>query len=327
MNYGFSGTPSLPITAKPIAGYYYQSKKGDTVWNIAKAAYKDAGLTTNIKQAIYLISDNPENGTIKKALTGYESYKKPGIQLTAHYMAGETQSTKGSGKDFPLLWIPPITGETPADLQKGGQKGDQGEAGKPGASGKPGPAGPAGPPGPVGPPGPIGKTGPAGAEGRPGTPGKDGKTGPAGPVGPIGPRGPKGERGEQGPPGPVVTAEGKSVTGPRGPKGERGEAGPAGIPGPVGPAGPAGVPGPAGPPGPRGPAGPAGSGSGGGVSPEQVEAAIQAALLANPTLTREQVQQMVQDAISKLSIPAGGGGVAQESPWMTIPVLGFLANL
>jgi hypothetical protein len=58
----------------------------------------------------------------------------------------------------------------------------------------------------------------------------------------------------------------------------------------------------------------------------QIEAAVQAALLANPTLTRAEVEAMIQSALSKFQVPAGGGSVG-ESPWLTFPVLGFLANL
>lgn len=47
----------------------------------------------------------------------------------------------------------------------------------------------------------------------------------------------------------------------------------------AGPQGPPGPPGPQGPRGPAGPPGPAGGGEGGGVTMEQVNAAIQAAVL------------------------------------------------
>ena len=74
-------------------------------------------------------------------------------------------------------------------------------------------------------------------------------------TGPAGPQGPKGDTGAQG---------------PKGDKGDPGSAGPQGEQGPPGPAGPQGE---QGPPGPAGPSGAS------GVTMEQVNAAIQAAVL------------------------------------------------
>jgi len=100
--------------------------------------------------------------------------------------------------------------------------------------------------------------------------------------GAIGPAGPKGEKGDKGDPGPAGP---QGSPGPRGEQGERGDTGAQGPPGPVGPAGPQGEkgekgdPGEQGPTGPEGPQGPAGPAGSGGVTMEQVNAAIQAAVL------------------------------------------------
>ena len=86
-------------------------------------------------------------------------------------------------------------------------------------------------------------------------------------TGPAGPQGPKGDTGAQG---------------PKGDKGDPGSAGPQGEQGPPGPAGPQGEqgpPGPTGPQGEQGPPGPAGPSGASGVTMEQVNAAIQAAVL------------------------------------------------
>jgi hypothetical protein len=361
--YGFGAAPSLPVTASPMAGYYYQVVKGDTPSAIAKKAYISTGLLSSIKSGLYLLNDNPANAHIEHDTKGWESYKIKGLQLNPKYASGDADAAKGSGTAYPLLWIPPIDGRTPGDMTGGGEKGETG------ASGKQGPSGPQGPPGPMGPAGPAGKTGatgkqgppgergpagkdgsaaaagkqgPPGPQGPPGTMGPAGKSGaagaagkqgPPGPMGPAGAQGPKGERGEQGPPGPVVTTEGKSVTGPRGAKGERGEQGPPGAMGPAGPQGKQGIPGvpgamgPAGPQGPPGPVGPAGSGGGGGggLTEAQMREAIKQLMSENPTITRADVESMIKSAISE--IPAGGGGPLQESPWLTVPLLGFLAKL
>ena len=82
--------------------------------------------------------------------------------------------------------------------------------------------------------------------------------------------------------GDVITAERMNKlergvqneqTGPPGP------AGPRGLQGPAGPQGEQGPPGPTGPQGEQGPPGPAGPSGASGVTMEQVNAAIQAAVL------------------------------------------------
>lgn len=102
--------------------------------------------------------------------------------------------------------------------------------------------------------------------------------GPPGPPGPQGPPGPKGDTGDTGPQGPA---------GPKGDQGEsgpQGEPGPEGPPGPSGPIGPKGEAGPAGPPGPQGeqglpgPQGPKGDPGSPGVTMDQVNEAINAAI-------------------------------------------------
>jgi hypothetical protein len=320
---GFGAAPTLPVTAQPMAGYYYQVVKGDTPSAIVKKAYISTGLLSSIKTGLYLLNDNAGNAHIDKAKTGWESYNVKGLQLNPKYAPGDADAKKGSGKAYPLLWIPPIDGSTPGQMSGGGKgdKGDTGAAGKSGAQGPPGPVGPAGPPGPVGPAGPIGQRGPIGPTGKDGKDGPPGPVGPAGPMGPTGktgPAGPQGKQGPQGPPGKVITAEGgTTIPGPPGPRGE------TGPPGPVGPVGPVGPAGPPGPTGQRGPAGP--SGSGGKISQEQIQDAVERVLSANPTLTRAEVEAMIAKAMA--TIPSGGGGPLQETPWLTVPLLGFLAKL
>jgi hypothetical protein len=313
---GFGGVPIMPISAKPIAGYYYLPKKGDTVWGISKAAYQDNGLAS-VKDGLMLMNDNAANAHIRKAKTGWESYNVKGLQLTPDYDSADADAAHGSGKGYPLVWVPPLSGKTPAEMSSGGAKGDTGTAGKTGAAGPPGPMGP---PGPIGPPGPAGTPG---IPGIPGTPGTPGKQGPMGPMGPEGKQGPVGPRGEMGPPGPVVTATGKSVTGPQGPKGEMGPPGPRGEQGPMGPEGKQGA---VGPRGEMGPPGPMGTGNG-GMSSEDIQAALTQMMAGKDYISRADTEAMIRAALASGGggSAAGGGGV--ETPWLALPLIGMLASM
>jgi hypothetical protein len=157
--YLFGAAPTVPVANTPTVGYYYQTKKGDTPWSVAKKAYQDTGLTS-VKSGLMLLNDNAANSHIQKAKTGWESYGIKGLQFNAKYAAGDADATKGSGKAYPLVWVPPLDGRTPGQMTGGGT-GPQGPAGKSGTQGQPGPMGPAGPVGPIGPAGPRGPAGPA----------------------------------------------------------------------------------------------------------------------------------------------------------------------
>ena len=231
---GFVDPKAGQIVTQPKQGAWYRLKSGESYWGISKRAYGQA----NVKKGLFLMNDSPWNEYIHKAKKGWTSYKVKGLQSTPDYSATEFRAPKGSGHAYPLVWIPPLTGEEPKDVFPP----------DPDPVGIPGPPGPRGP---IGPPGARGAIGPPGSKGAKGDPGA---------VGPPGPRGPKGERGPMGPPG---SGEGGGV-GPPGPKGAKGDPGAIGPPGPRGAVGP---PGARGPRGERGPIGPPGSGEGGGVGP------------------------------------------------------------
>ena len=231
---GFVDPKAGQIVTQPKQGAWYRLKSGESYWGISKRAYGQA----NVKKGLFLMNDSPWNEYIHKAKKGWTSYKVKGLQSTPDYSATEFRAPKGSGHAYPLVWIPPLTGEEPKDVFPP----------DPDPVGIPGPPGPRGP---IGPPGARGAIGPPGSKGAKGDPGA---------VGPPGPRGPKGERGPMGPPG---SGEGGGV-GPPGPKGAKGDPGAIGPPGPRGAIGP---PGARGPRGERGPIGPPGSGEGGGVGP------------------------------------------------------------
>jgi len=261
VGFGFVDPQPEQIADYPTAGKFYRLKEGEKYWGVAKKAYGQA----NVKQGLLRINDSAWNSYIDKGPKGWEAYKVWGLQSTPDYSPVEPRAPRGSGKAYPLVWIPPITGGDPEDVLpvdpvegKQGPPGPRGPAGPPGIPGKVGPPGPPGKAGPVGPPGEgRGVPGPPGPAGKIGPPGSRGAAGPPGARGPIGPPGPMGPKG---PPG-----EGRGVPGPPGPRGAPGPPGPMGPPGSRGAAGPAGVPGPIGPPGPMGPPGETGaSGEGGG---------------------------------------------------------------
>jgi len=144
----FGDAPIVPVTTTPKAGYYYLPKKGDVPYNIAKKAYKDAGLT-DVKTGLFLMNDNPANAHIKKGKSGWESYKVKGLQLNPDYDSSDAQSAHGSGTGYPLVWIPPLNGATPDQVSGGGQPipGQEGKQGIPGPRGERGERGPQGVPG------------------------------------------------------------------------------------------------------------------------------------------------------------------------------------
>lgn len=179
-----------------------------------------------------------------------------------------------------------------------GATGPQGTPG--GATGATGPSGPQGPTGAIGATGArgftgvqgatgAGATGATGPSGPPGSPGgATGATGPKGedgsPGGASGPTGPQGPTGVQGATGPQgATGSGATgATGPQGDVGATGATGPVGATGvgatgatgPAGNDGTNGATGATGPRGEQGPPGDPGDGSGGGLGPYLILAAV-----------------------------------------------------
>ncbi len=283
---GFGSAPNLDdrYVPKPseirnnkdsTPGMFYRPFPDETPYGVAKRAYG----ADNVKSGLMLMNAATWNNHIEKGTAGWESYKIKGLQFYPKYSIENPHAPAGSGKQYPTVWVPPLTGEEPEKIYTSPTPEPMpGEPGKTGPSGPVGPMGPAGPMGPSGPPGSMGPMGPIGPSGPPGNASNaaieaavkaylaahppEGIPGPSGPSGPQGIPGSQGPMGPIGPPGPV---------GPIGPPGNASNAAieaavkaylaahpPEGIPGPSGPMGPAG------PPGPMGPAGPAGSGGGGG---------------------------------------------------------------
>jgi hypothetical protein len=82
--YLFGETPAVSISAKPRVGYYYQTKKTDNPWSVAKEAYVNQGLT-DVKTGLFLMNDSAANDHIQKGTSGWESYKIKGLQFSPKY--------------------------------------------------------------------------------------------------------------------------------------------------------------------------------------------------------------------------------------------------
>ena len=269
--YGFSGymvgewyVPSPDeILSEPVPGHWYQIQPNESYYGVSKRAYG----SQNVKKGLFLMNDSTGNSHIDKKLRGWESYKIKGLQNTPDYDINFPRAPVLSGHDYPVVWIPPLTGEPPEDLYSAPAPTPEPEPEpepeptpepepvytiEPPATTVQGPQGPPGPQGPRGPKGPRGEKGPQGAPGK--ATDKAIKKAVLAYVkahknelkGPKGARGPKGAKGARGP---------KGSKGARGPKGQRGKQGVRGPRGLIGPMGPPGARGPQGRLGPRGPQG------------------------------------------------------------------------
>ena len=227
------------ISAVPTPASFYQVQKGDTYWGITKRAYGK-----NIKKNLLQMNASSWNDHIDRKKKGWEAYGVSGLQATPDYASGENPRAKVlTGNEYPIVWIPPLTGEEPE--QVGFKDPPEPILTTPTPVAPPPSAG-APIPGPPGPAGPQGIPGPPGAQGIPGPPGPEGDTGPQGVPGPPGPQGVPGLPGPPGAQGPPGAGAGESIPGPPGPQGVPGLPGPPGEPGPPGDTGPQGIPGPPG---------------------------------------------------------------------------------
>ena len=224
------------ITETPKQGFWYRTTKDHTIFWAAKQAYG----ADNVKAGLLKMNAASWNDHVRRKKTGWESYNVAGLQSTNEYSATLPHAPWGSGKAYPVLWIPPLDGPTePEEIF--GPKAEEPVLITPTPTPTPTPILTPNQ-GPIGPMGPMGPMGPAG---------QDGKTGPIGPMGPMGPAGP------MGPPGQATDEAIKAAikawlaanpleSGPMGPAGPMGPMGPAGPMGPMGPMGPAGQAGQAG---------------------------------------------------------------------------------
>lgn len=212
-NYGFGADADVvpedsQILDSPTPGYWYQIKKGETWYGVAKRAYGAADL----KRGLLLMNAAEWNDHISRKKKGWEAYNVAGLQATPDYDRDKPHAGVGSGHDYPVAWIPPLTGEEPEDIVDTDSNSSSSSSteyivGPAGPQGERGPAGPTGPTGPQGARGPVGPVGPVGPAGpsindqaildavsayMSSHPSAAGERGPIGPMGPSGPAGPPG---------------------------------------------------------------------------------------------------------------------------------------
>ena len=102
-------SPDQVLTV-PTAGTFYQVKKGDLPIRVAAKAYGDK----DKKAGLYLFNASTWNDKIRKASTGWESYKIKGLQFQPAYKG--PRSVYLSGNNFPVSWLPPPGGGEPEDI-------------------------------------------------------------------------------------------------------------------------------------------------------------------------------------------------------------------
>lgn len=291
----------------PKQGAWYRMQKDQTYWGISKKAYgKD-----KVKQGLLLMNAAKGNDHIDKKKRGWESYGVKGLQSTPDYDENNPRAPVLSGHAYPVVWIPPLSGDEPEDIYPPEPVMTSPVEPSP-SVGPRGPAGPQGPPGEPGDRGPRGEIGPIGPRGERGEPGAAGPRGVPGQVGPQGPKGDPGQATEDAILRAVrdyIDNNPDKVRGPAGPPGSPGSSGPRGLPGelgPIGPIGPIGPPGEIGPPGPPGPPGQIGP--------------------MGPSLTDEQIKDAVKDYLDANPIVVPPPQVKSGGFWM-LPMLALLASL
>jgi hypothetical protein len=169
--------------AEPKQGLFYRPSKGDTTAAISRAAYgKD--YTANGVKAISAATWNSSH--VKYTTKGYEYLKISGPDLVPKYAAAP-RAAYGSGAEYPVLWIPPLsTKAEPEQVFTGDGATDQNIAALIRSEVERYMLAHPVPPGAQGPAGATGKQGPAGASGAQGPAGATGKQGATGPQGPAG---------------------------------------------------------------------------------------------------------------------------------------------
>jgi hypothetical protein len=192
---------------QPKPGRFFQPLEYKNPITFALRAYGDA----NKKKGLLIINASSWNNHIYKSTKGWEPYKTKGFILSKQY-AGVNDPRAGykTGNQYPVLWIPPLTGEEPENMlwtqPVPSQPGQPSQPGIPSAPSQPSqppvtsqPGIPSAPSAPLpvsqaeldaairryfnahpvqpGPMGPMGPQGPPGMPGVPGSPGQPGLPG------------------------------------------------------------------------------------------------------------------------------------------------------
>jgi len=96
----------------PRPGTFYRPRKGILPTTVAQVAYGTAGR----KAGLLTMNRSTWNDHVRRSTAGWEAYHVAGLQFDPRYASADPRSTFGSGSSFPVIWIPPITGEEPEAL-------------------------------------------------------------------------------------------------------------------------------------------------------------------------------------------------------------------
>jgi hypothetical protein len=101
-------TSAQILTGSPRPGTFYRPRKGIYPIKVAEVAYG----ASDRKRGVLSMNASTWNDHIRRAAAGWESYKVKGLQFDPRYGA-HPSSFYGTGNAYPVVWVPPITGEEP----------------------------------------------------------------------------------------------------------------------------------------------------------------------------------------------------------------------
>ena len=96
------------LTAAPRPGTFYRPRLGIYPIKVAEVAYGEAGR----KRGVLSMNASSWNDHVRRGTKGWEAYGVAGLQFDPKY-GSHPCSTYGSGKLYPVIWVPPLTGEEP----------------------------------------------------------------------------------------------------------------------------------------------------------------------------------------------------------------------
>jgi len=96
------------LTAAPRPGTFYRPRLGIYPIKVAEVAYGEAGR----KAGVLSMNASSWNDHVRRGTKGWEAYKVSGLQFDPKY-GSHPCSTYNTGKLYPVIWIPPLTGEEP----------------------------------------------------------------------------------------------------------------------------------------------------------------------------------------------------------------------
>jgi hypothetical protein len=96
------------LTAAPRPGTFYRPRLGIFPIKVAEVAYGSAGR----KAGVLSMNASSWNDHVRRGPKGWEAYGVSGLQFDPKY-GSHPCSTYNTGKLYPVVWVPPLTGEEP----------------------------------------------------------------------------------------------------------------------------------------------------------------------------------------------------------------------